>query len=191
MLSILKGQVKLKQKLRDIAKEQGKGKGKEGGERKNKKNTFNKTRKKEDKACKKIPHEDSNKKSKAIGKHTYHWCEHRMEWTVYLPAECCLSKKQKEDQKAKPACKTRSAIVTAAAASAINLQYQLGVRTRFDKISNGPTTNSECSNLLYRLTLYYLESKNTTITSSLGGLNMRIMFRVGLVFGVWWVLDKG
>jgi hypothetical protein len=71
-ISVLRGQLKLDQKLSDIAKDNGKGnvkgKGKGGGKTKNKKNTGNKTKtnQKKDEAWKKIPPKDGDMKSKAI-----------------------------------------------------------------------------------------------------------------------------
>jgi hypothetical protein len=44
-------------------------------------------RQKEDKAWKKIPPKDGDKKSKEMGKHTFHWCEHHMAWCMHLPSQ--------------------------------------------------------------------------------------------------------
>jgi len=59
----------------------------------NKKNRGDKTRQKEDEEWKKIPPKDCDKKSKEMGKHTFHWCEHQMAWCMHLPSECrlCIS----------------------------------------------------------------------------------------------------
>ena len=46
-------------------------------------NTF---RQKEDEAWKKIPPKDGDKKSKEMGKHTFHWCEHHMALSMHLPS---------------------------------------------------------------------------------------------------------
>jgi hypothetical protein len=106
-LNALKRHLKLDDKLRDVIKGKGKGKGKgEGGDRKtkNKKNTGNKAKQMEEEAWKKVSHKFGNKKSKEVGKYTYHWCAHHMAWCLHKPSECCLGKKQKEEQqKMKPA----------------------------------------------------------------------------------------
>jgi hypothetical protein len=51
----------------------------------NKKNRDDKNRQKEDEAWKKVPPKDGDKKSKEVGKHTYHWCVHHMAWCMHLP----------------------------------------------------------------------------------------------------------
>jgi hypothetical protein len=94
-LNALKGHLKLDDKLGNVIKGKGKGKGKkQGGNRKtkNKKNTGNKAKQKEDKAWKKVPPKSGYKKSKEVGKYTYHWCEHHMAWCMHKPPECCLGK---------------------------------------------------------------------------------------------------
>ncbi len=47
-----------------------------------KKNTGNKAKQKEDKTWKKVPPKAGNKKSKEVGKYTYHWCEHHVAWCM-------------------------------------------------------------------------------------------------------------
>jgi hypothetical protein len=100
VLNALKGHLKLDDKLRDVIKGKGKGKGKEQGcnsKAKNKKNTGNKAKQKEDKAWKKVPPKSGDTKSKEVGNYI-HWCEHHMAWCMYKPSECCLGKEQKEEQ---------------------------------------------------------------------------------------------
>ncbi len=100
-LNALKGHLKLDDKLRDVIKGKGKGKGKgQGGnmKMKNKTNTGNKATHKEDEAWKKVPPKSKDKKSKEMGKYTYHWCEHHMAWCIHKPSECCLGKEWKEEQ---------------------------------------------------------------------------------------------
>jgi hypothetical protein len=85
----LKGHLKLDDKLRDFIKGKGKGKGKgQGGNRKtkNKMNTGNKAKQKEDKAWKKVSPKSGDKKSREVGKYTYHWCEHHMAWCIHKPS---------------------------------------------------------------------------------------------------------
>ena len=67
-----------------------------GGNRKtkNKKNTGNKAKQKEDEAWKKVPSKSGDKKSKEVGGYTYHWCKHHMAWCMHKPSECCLGKEQ-------------------------------------------------------------------------------------------------
>jgi hypothetical protein len=94
-LNALKGHLKLDGKLGDVIKGKGKGKGKgQGGNRKtkNKKNTGNKAKQKEDKAWKKVHPKSGDKKSKKVGKYTYHWCKHHMAWCMHKSSECCLGK---------------------------------------------------------------------------------------------------
>jgi hypothetical protein len=74
-LNALKGHLKLDDKLGDVIEGKGKAKGKgQGGDRKtkNKKNTGNKAKQKEDEAWKKVPPKFGDKKSKGVGKYTYH-----------------------------------------------------------------------------------------------------------------------
>jgi hypothetical protein len=108
VLNALKGHLKLDDKLGDVIK--GKGKGKEKGQSgdrktKNKKYTGHKAKQKEDEAWKNVPPKSKDKKSKEVGKYTYHWCEHHMAWYMHKLSECCLGKERKEEQqKTKPAC---------------------------------------------------------------------------------------
>jgi hypothetical protein len=69
---------------------------------------------------------DGEKHIKEVGKYTYHWCVHHMLWTVHLPAECCLGKQHKEEQKAKPVMTVHAIAATYAAATAtqFNPHYQ-------------------------------------------------------------------
>ncbi len=93
--NVLKGHLKLDDKLGDVIKGKGKGKGKgQGGDRKtkNKKNTGNKAKQKEDEAWKKVPPKSKDKKSKEVGKYIYHWCKHHMAWCIHKPSECPLGK---------------------------------------------------------------------------------------------------
>jgi hypothetical protein len=89
-LNALKGHLKVDKHLEDTLNDDKK--------TWNKKNKGNKKRQKEDEVWKKIPPKDSIKKSKQVGKHTYHWCEHHMAWCMHLPSECCLGKQCKEEQ---------------------------------------------------------------------------------------------
>ena len=88
----------------------------------NKKNRGDKTRQKEDEAWKKIPPKDSDKKSKEMGKHTFHWCEHHMAWCMHLPSECRLGIQCKEEQL--PTVGGNSTTYAAAATSIANTQFQ-------------------------------------------------------------------
>ncbi len=103
----------------------------------NKKNKGDKNRKKEDEVWKKIPPKDSNKKSKQVGKHTYHWCEHHMVWCMLLPSECRLGKQCMEEQM--PTVGATSATYAAAIASIANPQFQAliasiaGLQGHFDE----------------------------------------------------------
>jgi hypothetical protein len=69
-LNAFKGRLKVDKHLKDALNNVKK--------TRNKKNKGNKNRQKEDKVWKKIPPKDGKKKSKQVGKHTYHWCEHHM-----------------------------------------------------------------------------------------------------------------
>ncbi len=88
----------------------------------NKKNRGNRNRQKEDKVWKRIPPKDGSKKSKEVGKHTYHWCEHHMAWCMHLPSKCCLGKQCKEEQT--PTVGGNSITYATAAASIANSQFQ-------------------------------------------------------------------
>ena len=87
----LKGQLKLDPKLTQIAG--GGNKGKDGGKRrakKNKKDTSNKRKQKEDEAWKRVPPKVGDPKTKKHGELTYNWCIHHMAWTVHKPSKCKL-----------------------------------------------------------------------------------------------------
>jgi len=118
----LKGHLKLDPKLSQIA---GGGKeGKDGGKKratKNKKDTSNKRKQKEDEAWKKVPPKDGEPKTKKNGELTFNWCIHHMAWTVHKPSECKLGKKMAEDQKS--SAKAHSATVAAAAAATVNPHF--------------------------------------------------------------------
>ncbi len=122
-LNALKGQLKLDEKLGKLVDNMKEG----GGKKKNKKNMSNKVNQKKDEAWKKVPPQDNKKKTKEVGKYTYHWCEHHTSWTVHLPAECCLGKQHKEEQnKPKPSMTVCANAATYAAATAtqVNPCYQ-------------------------------------------------------------------
>ncbi len=127
-LNALKGHFKLNDKLGDVIKGKGKGKVKgQGGNRKtkNKKNTGIKAKQKEDEAWKKVPPKSRDKKSKEVGKYTYHWCKHHMAWCMHKPSECCLGKEREEEQqKTKPAYTANSATYATAAASMVDPHFQ-------------------------------------------------------------------
>jgi hypothetical protein len=96
-----------------------------------------KTRQKEDETWKKIPPKDGDKKSKEMGKHTFHWCEHHMAWGMHLPSKCRLGHQRKEEQS--PTVGGNSATYAAAAASIANPQFQAliasmpGLQGRFNE----------------------------------------------------------
>jgi len=46
----------------------------------------------------KIPQRDDESKHKRVGKKTWHWCVHRMKWTVHKPENCRLGKGQSNSQ---------------------------------------------------------------------------------------------
>ncbi len=76
--------------------------------------------------------------------------------------------------------------------SHIHWHESRGSSTRFVKISNGPNTISEWSNLLYSLTRWYPESlkKKLTITCPLGVSNVKSVFLVGVIMGFCWFLTS-
>ena len=87
----------------------------------NKINRGDKTLQKEDETWKKIPPKDGdNKKSKEMGKYTFHWCEHHMAWCMHLPSECHLGNQRKEEQS--PTVGGNSTTYAAAAASLAQFQ---------------------------------------------------------------------
>jgi hypothetical protein len=91
----------------------------------NKKNRGNKTRQKVDKAWRKIPPKDGDKKSKEMSKHTFHWCEHHMAWCMHLPSECRLGNQRKEEQSQTAGGNSATYAAAAAAATSLaNLQFQ-------------------------------------------------------------------
>jgi hypothetical protein len=114
-IEVLKGQLKADKHLKDAL----------NNDKKtcNKKNRGDKNRQKEDEAWKKVPPKDSNKKSKEVDKHMYHWCVHHMVWCMHLPTECRLGMQRKEEQKP-TAIIANSATYAAATASIVNPQFQ-------------------------------------------------------------------
>ena len=54
----------------------------------------NKCLQKKDKEWKKMPTKNNEPKHKQICKKTWHWCIHHMKWTVHMPKDYNLSKKQ-------------------------------------------------------------------------------------------------
>jgi hypothetical protein len=98
-----------------------------GGNRKtkNKKNTGNKAKQEEDEAWKKVPPKSGDKRSKEVGKYTYHWCKHHMAWCMHKPSECCLGKERKEEQqKTKPAYIANSTTYATTAALMVDPLFQ-------------------------------------------------------------------
>jgi hypothetical protein len=106
-LETLKGHLKANKSLEDALNDDKK--------TRNKKNRGDKTRDKEDEAWKKIPPKDGDEKSKKMGKHTFHWCEHHMAWCMHHPSECRLGNQRKEEQS--PTAGGNSATYAAAVAS--------------------------------------------------------------------------
>ena len=113
-LETLKGHLKADKSLEDALNDDKK--------TRNKKNRGDKTRQKEDEAWKKIPPKDGDEKSKKMGKHMFHWCEHHMAWCMHRPSECRLGIERKEEQA--PTAGGNSATYAAAAASLTNPQFQ-------------------------------------------------------------------
>jgi hypothetical protein len=113
-INALKGNLKANKNLKDALNNDKK--------MRNKKNRGDKTRQKEEEAWKKIPPKDGNKKSKEVGKHTFHWCEHHMAWCMHLPSECRLGMQHEEEQS--PTNGGNSATYAAAVASVANPQFQ-------------------------------------------------------------------
>jgi hypothetical protein len=122
-LNALKGQLKLDKKLGKLVNKKKEG----GGKKKNKKNMSNKVKQKKDEAWKKVPPKDGKKKTKDVGKYTYHWCKHHMSWTIHLPAECHLGKQHKQEQNKPKLLTTIHANTTTyavAAATQVNPHFQ-------------------------------------------------------------------
>jgi hypothetical protein len=124
-IQTFKGHLKAKKKLGDALKEGGKRKKKGNSKTKNKKKNGDKAKQKEDEEWKKVLPKDGVKKSKEVGKYTYHWCVHRMAWCMHLPANCRLGKERKQDQqKTKPSFVANSAMYATATTSMVNLHFQ-------------------------------------------------------------------
>jgi len=116
-IEALKGHLKADKHLEDALNDDKK--------TRNKKNRGDKNRQKEDEAWKKVPPKDGDKKSKEVGKHTYHWCVHHMAWCMHLPTECRLGL-QRVQQTPTVA---NSASIAAAAAAIANPQFQALIAT--------------------------------------------------------------
>ncbi len=92
---------------------------------KNKTNTRNKAKQKEDKAWKKVHPKFRDKQSKEVGKYTYHWCKHHMAWCMHKPSEYHLGKERKEEQhQTKPAYTTNSTTYAPIAPSMVDPHFQ-------------------------------------------------------------------
>jgi hypothetical protein len=129
-IQTLKGHLKANKKLGDALKEGGKRKKKSNFKTKNKKKNGDKAKQKEDEEWKKVPPKDGEKKSKEVGKYTYHWCVHHMAWCMHLSADCRLGKERKRDQqKTKPSFVANSATYAAAAASMVDPHFQALIAT--------------------------------------------------------------
>jgi hypothetical protein len=85
-IQTLKGHLKANKKLGDVLKEGGKRKKKGDSKTNNKKKNRDNSKQKEDEEWKRVPPRDGEKKSKEVGKYTYHWCVHHMTWCMHLPA---------------------------------------------------------------------------------------------------------
>ena len=102
-----------------------------------KKNRGDRNRQKENGVWKRIPPEDGGKKSKEVGMHTYHRCEHHMAWFIHLPSKCRLGKQPKKEQTRNVG--GNSATYATAAASIANPQFQCliasiaGLQGRFNE----------------------------------------------------------
>ena len=122
-LNDLKGKFKLDDKLATIKKGGGNDKG--GKKAKNKKNTLNRVAQKKDKAWKKVPPKDGEKKNEEVGKYTYYWCEHHMAWTVHTPSDCGLGKERKDVQQPARATllQAKAATYAVEAAMALNPNF--------------------------------------------------------------------
>lgn len=111
-IEALKGHLKPDKHLEDALKDDPK--------TRNKKNRGDKNRQKEDEAWKKVPPKDGDKKSKEVGKHTYHWCVHHMAWCMHLPTKCRLGMQRAQQ----PPTVANSASIASAAAAIANPQFQ-------------------------------------------------------------------
>jgi hypothetical protein len=122
-LTKLKGKLKLDDKLAAIKKGGGNNKG--GKKAKNKKNMSNKVAQKKDEAWKKIPPKDGKKKTKEVGKYTYHWCKHHMAWMIHTPSDCRLGKECRDGQQCTRATsiQANAATYAAEAATALNPSF--------------------------------------------------------------------
>jgi hypothetical protein len=115
----LKGQLKFSPQLAAAGgKNNGDGKSKKGQKMRNRKNTSDHVKQKKDKAWRKVPPKDGEKKEKVHDKCTYHWCMHHIAWTMHSPSKCCLGTECKGEQ---PKNKSYSAAV--AAAATVNPHY--------------------------------------------------------------------
>jgi hypothetical protein len=112
----LKGQLKLSPQLA-AAGGKNNGKPKKGQKTRNKKNMSDRVKKKKDKAWKKVPPKEDEKKEKVHNKRTYHWCVHHMAWTMHSPGKCRLGTEQKRENK------NKSYSAAVAAAATVNPQY--------------------------------------------------------------------
>jgi hypothetical protein len=93
-LTALKGQFALCPKLKaaagdkDGAKKDVDKKGDQGGKKKNKKNTANKRKQKEDEKWQRVPPKDGESHEKKVKDRTFCWCKHHMCWGGHKEKEC-------------------------------------------------------------------------------------------------------
>jgi hypothetical protein len=129
-IQTLKGHLKANKKHGDALKEGDKCKKRGNSKTKNNNKNEDKAKQKEDEEWEKVPPKDGEKKSKEVGKYTYHWCVHHMAWCMHLPADCRLGKEKKQDQqKTKPSFVANSATYAAAAASMVDPHFQALIAT--------------------------------------------------------------
>jgi hypothetical protein len=154
-IQTLKGHLKVDKKLGDALKEGGKRKKKGNSKTKNKKKNKDKAKQKEDEEWKKVPPKDGEKKSKEVGKYTYHWCVHHMAWCMHLPADCQLGKERKQDQqKMKPSFIANSATYAAAATSMVDPHFQALIATLGHLQGNNEDEELRCA--LARMWIFLL-----------------------------------
>ena len=92
-LMALKGQFALGPKLRAVADKDGvkkddEKKGDQGGTKKNKKDTANKRKQKENEKWQRVPPKDSKSHKKKVKDCTFYWCKHQMCWGGHKEKKC-------------------------------------------------------------------------------------------------------
>jgi hypothetical protein len=96
---------------------------------KNKKNTSDKKKQKQDEAWKKVPPKDGEPTTKTVGGRTFKWCIHHMAWANHTSEECRVGQERKAEQ-ASSTANSATTSTTVASSSSMNYLAALAAASR-------------------------------------------------------------